>query len=95
MIRDKLDYPLSQKVTKKLPESTNIVQTPKVESYHKIGQISKLPPCPSTKTSRRKVDTLLNNPSLLDSSQGNKENLRRIGENIMGRANTSKSISDY
>ena len=95
LVRDKLDYPLSQKVSKKLPESTNIIQTPKVESYHKIGQISRLPPCPSNKTSRRKVDTLLNNPSLLDSGQGNKENLRRIGENILGRVNTAKSISEY
>lgn len=93
MIKDKLDCPLSHKVAKKLPESTNIAQ-PKVESYHKIGQISKLPPCPSNKTSRRKEGTLLNNPSLLDSGH-NKENLRRIGENIMGRVITSKSISEY
>jgi hypothetical protein len=42
-----------------------------------------------------KVDTLINNPLLLDEGSGNKENLRRIGANIIGRTNTAKSILEY
>lgn len=40
-----------------------------------------LPPLPlaSNKSSRKRIESLLQNPSLIDSKYCNKENLRRIG----------------
>lgn len=62
---------MSQKITKKLPENNDIMITPKLES-NRLSQLSRLPPCPSSKTPRKRIDTLISNPLLIDESSGNK-----------------------
>ena len=55
-------YPLSQKITKKVPSNIISLNTPKLGS-NRVSKILKLPACPSNKTPR---NTLISNPLLLD-----------------------------
>lgn len=45
------------------------------------SRVEKIPPLPlaNNKSSRKRIESLLQNPSLIDSKYCNKENLRRIG----------------